>query len=75
ALAATMFEAIETAASSLDSNQIKNLTLEYENHQIIVVEVDKNTILVSLIDLAVDLGLIFIEIEEFVKNIKNFVYE
>jgi len=75
ALAATIFEAIETAASSLDSNQIKNLTIEYENHQIIVVEVDKNTILVSLIDLAANLGLIFIEIEEFVKNIKNFVYE
>ena len=75
ALAATMFEAIETATSSLETNQIKNLTIEYENYQIIVVEVDKNTILVSLIDLNVDLGLIFIEIEEFANNIKNFTHE
>ena len=72
ALAATMFEAIKNAMSNLESNQIKNLTIEYETYQIIVVEVNKNTILVSLIDLNVDLGLIFIEIEEFVKNIRNF---
>jgi predicted regulator of Ras-like GTPase activity (Roadblock/LC7/MglB family) len=71
ALAATMFEAIETATSSLESNQIKNLTIEYETYQLLVVDVDKNTILVSLIALNVDLGLIFIEIEEFVKNVKN----
>ncbi len=73
ALAATMFEAIETATSSLEFNQIKNLTVEYQDYQFIVVEVDPNTILVSLIDLNVDLGLIFIEIEEFVSNIKKVI--
>lgn len=73
ALAATMFEAIETATSSLEFNQIKNLTVEYQDYQFIVVEVDHNTILVSLIDLNVDLGLIFIEIEEFVSNIKKVI--
>ncbi len=71
ALAATMFGAIETATSSLESNQIKNLTVEYQDYQFVVVEVDPNTILVSLFDLNVDLGLIFIEIEEFVTNIKK----
>jgi predicted regulator of Ras-like GTPase activity (Roadblock/LC7/MglB family) len=73
ALAATMFEAIETATSNLKSSQVKNLTIEYENYQLIVVEVDENTILVSLFDLQVDLGLVFIEIEEFVKNIKKII--
>ncbi len=73
ALAATMFEAIETATSSLEFNQIKNLTVEYQDYQFIVVEVDHNTILVSLIDLNVDLGLILIEIEEFVSNIKKII--
>ncbi len=73
ALAATMFEAIETATSSLEFNQIKNLTVEYQDYQFIVVEVDPNTILVSLIDLNVDLGLILIEIEEFVSNIKKII--
>ncbi|MFX1570015.1 MAG: roadblock/LC7 domain-containing protein [Promethearchaeota archaeon] len=71
ALAATIFEAIETTTSSLGSSQVKNLTIEYENYQLIVVEVDENTILVSLFDLQVDLGLVFIEIEEFVKNFKK----
>jgi len=50
ALAATMFGAIETATSSLESNQIKNLTVEYQDYQFVVVEVDPNTILVSLFD-------------------------
>jgi len=71
ALAATMFGAIETASSSLESNKIKNLTVEYQDYQFIVIEVDPNTILVSLFDLNVDLGLIFIEIEEFVTNLKK----
>ncbi len=73
ALAAAMFEAIETATSSLESSQVRNLTIEYENYQLIVVEVDENIILVSLFDLQVDLGLVFIEIEEFVNKVKNII--
>lgn len=73
ALAATMFGAIETATSSLDSNEIRNITVEYQDYQFSVIEVNENTILVSLFDLNIDIGLIFIEIEEFVKNIINII--
>jgi predicted regulator of Ras-like GTPase activity (Roadblock/LC7/MglB family) len=73
ALAATMFEAIETAASSLEVNQIKNLTVEYQDYQFIIMEIDHEAILISLIDLDANLGLIFIEIEESIKNIKNII--
>ncbi|MFX1419276.1 MAG: roadblock/LC7 domain-containing protein [Promethearchaeota archaeon] len=69
ALAATMFQAIETAALSLEINQIKNLTVEYQGYQFVIMEVDQNTIVVSLIELDANLGLIFIEIEESIKNI------
>ncbi|UCC21230.1 MAG: roadblock/LC7 domain-containing protein [Promethearchaeota archaeon] len=73
ALAATMFEAIETAASSLGVNQIKNLTVEYQDYQFIVMEIDQNALLVSLIEFDANLGLIFIEIEESIKSIKSLI--
>ena len=73
ALAATMFEAIETASSSLQNDQVSNLTVEYQDYQLIILEVDYNTILVTLVDLNINLGLIFIEIEEIIKNVKKII--
>jgi len=73
ALAATMFEAVETASSSLKNNQIKNLTVEYQDYQLIVVEIDDRMVIVSLIDIDANLGLIFIEIEECIKNIRRII--
>lgn len=73
ALAATMFEAIETATSNLKNNQIKNITVEYQDYQLLIVEINDNIILVSLFDLNANLGLVFIEIEEIIKNIINMI--
>jgi len=71
ALAATMFEAIETATSNFNDNQIRNIIAEYQDYQLIVLGVNDKIILVSLIDLNANLGLVFIEIEESIKNINN----
>ena len=71
ALAATMFEAIETAISNFNDNQIRSITAEYQDYQLIVLGVNDKIILVSLIDLNANLGLVFIEIEESIKNINN----
>ncbi len=71
ALSATMYEAIETATSSLEDNEIKNLTVEYQDYQLIIMEIDNNTILVGMLAQDVNLGLLFIEIEESIKNIKK----
>ena len=71
AMAATMFGAIETAASTIGSNKVDNLTVEFSDFQLISLETNENMILVSLLNLNVNLGLIFIEIEEGVKNIKK----
>jgi len=71
AMAATMFGAIETAASTIGSNKVDNLTVEFSDFQLIIMETTENMILVSLLNLNVNLGLIFIEIEEGVKNIKK----
>ncbi len=71
AMAATMFGAIETAASTIGSNKVDNLTVEFSDFQLISMETNENMILVSLLNSNVNLGLIFIEIEEGVKNIKK----
>ncbi len=71
AMAATMFGAIETAASTIKSNVIDNLTVEFSNFQLIIMEVDEHMILVSSLNKNTNLGLIFIEIEEAIKNIKK----
>ena len=71
AMAATMFGAIETAASTIGSNVVENLTVEFSDFQLIIMETNENMILISLLNLNINLGLIFIEIEEVVKNIKK----
>ena len=71
AMAATMFGAIETAASTIGNNLINNLTVEFSDYQLIIVQVDKDMILVSLLNININLGLNFIEIEESIKNVKK----
>ncbi|MFX1311407.1 MAG: roadblock/LC7 domain-containing protein [Promethearchaeota archaeon] len=71
AMAATMFGAIETAATTVRENKVNNLTVEFNEYQLLVVGSDEQFILVTLVDLNINLGLIFIEIEETIKNIKK----
>jgi predicted regulator of Ras-like GTPase activity (Roadblock/LC7/MglB family) len=73
ALAATMFGGIETATSNLTNNQIKNITVEYQDYQLIIVEINEKIIMVSLSEIDANLGLIFIEIEESIKKIKEII--
>ena len=72
AMAATMLGAVETATSALGTTDINNLTVELgDDYQLIVMKATDQIILVSLLDLNVNLGLILIEIEETIKKIKN----
>ena len=71
AMAATMFGAIETAASTLGSKFVDNLTVEFNDFQLIIMGADEQLILVSLLNLNTNLGLLFIEIEETIKNVKK----
>jgi predicted regulator of Ras-like GTPase activity (Roadblock/LC7/MglB family) len=70
AMAATMFGAMETAISTF-SDKLVNITVEFNDYQLIIFGIDEEEIIVSLVDLNVDLGLIFIEIEECLKNLQN----
>lgn len=73
AMAATMFGAIETATSTLGSNIVNSLTVEFNEFQLIIIGISEQIILVSLLELNINLGLIFIEIEETIKNVNKII--
>lgn len=72
-MAAIMYASIETAASSFKTNELKDLTVDYQDYELSVVTINKDIILVSLFDVKANLGLIFIEIEECIKNVKEII--
>ena len=74
AMAATMFGAIENATSTLETNdKVYNLTIELDDYQLMIIDVGRDIIFASLIELNVNLGLIIIEIEETIRKIKNII--
>jgi len=70
AMAATMFEAMETATTVL-KDKVLNLTVEFDDYQLIVYALDTEAILVSLLEVKIDLGIALIEIEECIKTIQK----
>ena len=71
AIAATMFGAIETASTALESNEkVYCITIELDEYQLIVLNATDDIIFALLIDLNVNLGLILIELEETLKKIQ-----
>jgi len=72
-MAAIMYAGIETATSSFKANELRNLTVDYQDYKLTVITVNDDIILVSLFDIDANLGLIFIEIEECIKNVKEII--
>ena len=70
AMAATMFEAMETATSTL-KDKVLNLTVEFDDYQLVVYVLNAEIIFVSLLELNIDLGIVLIEIEECTKIIQK----
>jgi predicted regulator of Ras-like GTPase activity (Roadblock/LC7/MglB family) len=70
AMAATMFEAMETAVTALKDN-IVNLTVEFDEEQLIVYAINRELIFITLLELNIDLGIILIEVEELIKFIQK----
>ncbi|MFX1287946.1 MAG: roadblock/LC7 domain-containing protein [Promethearchaeota archaeon] len=68
AMAATMFEAIETAAATL-KDKVLNLSTEFDDYQLIVYALNADIIFVAYLELNIDLGIVLIEIEECTKII------
>ena len=72
AMAATMFEAIENAVTTF-KDDIVNLTVEYDEEQLIIYAINKKLILITLLELNIDLGIILIEVEELLNFIQKFL--
>ncbi len=70
ALAATMFEAMETAIEELNE-EIINITVEYDEYQLVVMGATNQVILVALIEYNIDLGITLIEVEESISIIQD----
>ena len=68
AMAATMFEAMETATTTL-KDKLLNLTVEFDDYQLIIYVLNADIIFVSFLEMKIDLGIVLIEIEECTKNI------
>ena len=66
-MVATLYGSMEAASATLN-NEIINITVEYEDFQLIVFKLNDEILLATLIELNIDLGLILIEIEEFIKS-------
>jgi predicted regulator of Ras-like GTPase activity (Roadblock/LC7/MglB family) len=71
AMTATIFEAMESAIP--DKKRITNITVEYEEFEIFITNVNDQVLFIGLIEYNVDLGLILIEIEEFIEKISQFL--
>ena len=72
AMAATMFEAIGTAITSFE-DKVVNLTVEYDEEQLVIFAINRELILITLLKLNIDLGIVLIELEELVKFIQHFL--
>ena len=72
AMAATMFEAMETAVATFKDNVI-NLTVEFDEEQLIIYAINQKLIFITLLELNIDLGIILIEIEELIKYIQKYL--
>jgi len=70
ALAATMYGAMENVAIALRT-EIIHLTVEFDENQIIIMALNNDHLIVTLIESNFDLGLFLIEIEEIIKNSKK----
>jgi predicted regulator of Ras-like GTPase activity (Roadblock/LC7/MglB family) len=68
AMVATLYGSMEAASATI-SKEIINITVEFEEYQLIIFKLNDDAILATLIELNVDLGLILIEIEEFIKDL------
>ena len=72
AMAATMFEAMETVVKTFNDNVV-NLTVEFDEEQLIIYAINKELIFITLLELNIDLGIILIEVEELIKFIHKFL--
>ncbi len=73
AMAATMYNALETALNSLGKEEINHITVELNDYQLIIMGGNNKILLISLLELNANLGIVLIEMEQIIKKIKTVI--
>ncbi len=71
ALSATLFEAIEKSAEFIKNMPMNNLTIEYNDCQLIIIGINEELIIVALFELDINLGIMLIELDEIIQEINE----
>jgi predicted regulator of Ras-like GTPase activity (Roadblock/LC7/MglB family) len=72
AMTATIFEAMESAIPEKEK-KISSITVEYEEFDIFIAKVNDRILFIGLLEHDIDLGLILIEIEDFMDKISKII--
>lgn len=72
ALSTSIFEALEAASSEINDELI-NVTVEYDDIQLIMIKINENALLGVFTELNIDFGLLLIELEELIENINSVI--
>jgi len=73
AMAATLYNALEIAVDSLNKGKIYHITVELDDYQLIIMGEDSKMLLISLVELNINLGIVLIEMEQIIKKIKKII--
>ena len=73
AMVAALLNGMESAMDSLNNKKIRHITVEMDQTQILILSINEELFLASLIEMDCNFGLILVELEEFIKKIEPII--
>ena len=73
AMVAALLNGMESAIDSFKNKKIRHITVEMDQTQILILSIDDDLFLASLIEMECNFGLILVELEEFIKKIEPII--
>jgi len=73
AMVAALLNGMESAMETLNNKEIRHITVEMNQIQILILSINEELFLASLIEMECNFGLILVELEEFIKKIKPII--
>jgi len=73
AMVAALLNGMESAMESLNNKKIRHITVEMDQTQILILSIDKDLFLATLMEIECNFGLILVELEEFIKKIEPII--
>lgn len=73
AMVATIYGALNTAVLTIKGESFQNLIVEYEQHQVVALDINETFMILALLDLEINFGLALIEIEEVINRIRTII--